>query len=124
MVKRIVIDLDDTLSSKADGESYDKALPKQAVINQLKRYQSLGYTVCIFTARNMRTFDGNVGKINAITLPVIIDWLQKYQVPYDEIIVGKPWCGHDGFYVDDRAIRPSEFVELDHDQIENLLKKK
>ncbi len=45
----------------------------------------------------MRTYEGNVGKINVNTLPIIIDWLERHNVPYDEIYVGKPWCGHDGF---------------------------
>ncbi|ONG14085.1 hypothetical protein BXT95_26585, partial [Escherichia coli] len=54
----------------------------------------------------------NIGKINIHTLPVIIDWLNENRVPYDEVIVGKPWCGDEGFYVDDRAIRPSELCNM------------
>lgn len=57
-------------------------------------------------------------------MPTIITWLQKHDVPYDEIIIGKPWCGYDGFYVDDKAIRPSEFISLNYEQIKELLKKK
>ena len=57
------------------------------------------------------------------TLPVIIDWLDKHNVPYDEIYVGKPWCGFEGFYVDDKAIRPSEFVNLSYSEIMELLEK-
>ena len=71
----------------------------------------------------MRTYEGNLGKINKYTLPVIIDWLEKNRVPYDEIYLGKPWCGQEGFYVDDRAIRPSEFYSLNHEQIKSLLDK-
>ncbi len=71
----------------------------------------------------MRTYDGNVGKINIHTLPTIIEWLDKHAVPYDEIHVGKPWCGFEGFYIDDKAIRPSEFVNLSYDEIQGLLSK-
>ena len=71
----------------------------------------------------MRTYEKNVGKINIHTLPNIIDWLNKYNVPYDEVFVGKPWCGFEGFYIDDKAIRPSEFVKYDYDQIKELLSK-
>ncbi|TOH10543.1 capsular biosynthesis protein, partial [Vibrio parahaemolyticus] len=74
-------------------------------------------------ARNMRTYEGNIGKINIHTLPIITKWLNEHNVPYDEILVGKPWCGHDGFYIDDRAIRPSEFVNLSYSQITQLLEK-
>ena len=45
----------------------------------------------------MRTYQGNTGKITANTLPIILKWLEKYNVPYDEIYIGKPWCGMDGF---------------------------
>jgi len=69
----------------------------------------------------MRTYQGAVGKINANTLPVILEWLKKHDVPYDEIYVGKPWCGTEGFYVDDRAIRPREFVTLSLAEINALI---
>ncbi|EGR0135488.1 capsular biosynthesis protein, partial [Vibrio parahaemolyticus] len=38
------------------------------------------------------------------------------------VLVGKPWCGHEGFYIDDRAIRPSEFARLNIEEIYELLK--
>jgi capsule biosynthesis phosphatase len=69
----------------------------------------------------MRTHENNVGKITAHTVPIIIEWLQKHDIPYDEIFVGKPWCGHEGFYVDDRAIRPDEFVRMSKSEIDTLL---
>ncbi|EFN9551897.1 capsular biosynthesis protein, partial [Escherichia coli] len=65
----------------------------------------------------------NIGLINKNTLPVIINWLDKNDIPYDEIYVGKPWCGHEGFYVDDKAIRPSEFVNKTYEEIVELLGK-
>jgi capsule biosynthesis phosphatase len=93
------------------------------VIDRLRDYQELGFEIVISTARNMRTFEGNLGKINIHTLPVITKWLDKYSVPYDEILIGKPWCGHEGFYIDDRAIRPSEFAGLTNGEIEAILEK-
>lgn len=121
MTKKIVMDLDETISVKTDGKGYESAVPRHDVIARMRQYREMGFEICIFTARNMRTFAGNIGKINARTLPVIIEWLDKNDVPYDEIIVGKPWCGHDGFYVDDRAIRPSEFVKLSLQEIDAVL---
>ena len=38
----------------------------------------------------MKTHAKAVGRINALTLPVLIDWLQPHDVPYAEIYVGKP----------------------------------
>jgi capsule biosynthesis phosphatase len=121
MTKKIVMDLDETISVKLDGKGYECASPQFDVISRMREYRSLGFQICIFTARNMRTYEGNIGMINLHTLPVIIDWLSKYDVPYDEILVGKPWCGHNGFYVDDRAVRPDEFVTLSPSEIKALL---
>ena len=119
-MNKIVIDLDGTLT-QANTSDYEKVLPRLDVIEQLKQYKQKGFSICIQTARNMRTFEGNVGKINIHTLPSITAWLDKHQVPYDEIIVGKPWCGRNGFYIDDRAVRPSEFASLSLNEINEIL---
>ena len=121
-MKKLIVDLDGTIT-KADTNDYVNVSPNLAVIKQLRHYKELGYSITIHTARNMRTYKGNVGKINIFTLPIITTWLEKHQVPFDEILVGKPWCGHDGFYIDDRAIRPSEFSALSINEIEELLAK-
>jgi capsule biosynthesis phosphatase len=130
-MKRLVIDLDDTVCaassfapSGAPSEwRYANAVPNMAIIERLRSYKELGFTVVIHTSRNMRTFEGNVGLINVHTLPGILTWLNQHNVPYDEVLVGKPWCGTDGFYVDDRALRPSEFIALSHAEIAELLNK-
>ena len=121
-MKKLVIDLDGTLTT-ANTTDYRLVSPNMDVIKKLREYQQQGFSITIFTARNMRTYEGNIGKINIHTLPIIVEWLEKYNVPYDEIILGKPWCGHDGFYIDDRAIRPSEFTSLSVDKINSLLDK-
>ena len=71
----------------------------------------------------MRTYDGNIGKINANTAKVLFDWLEKYQVPYDEIHFGKPWCGKNGFYIDDKTVRPDEFLSMEYEEILKKLEK-
>ncbi|EGQ8093383.1 capsular biosynthesis protein, partial [Vibrio vulnificus] len=101
--------------------NYKEVLPRLDVIEQLKNYQKKGFEIIISTARNMRTYDGNVGKINIHTLPTIIAWLDEHKIPYDEILVGKPWCGNQGFYIDDRAVRPSEFANLSYEEINELI---
>ncbi|MCL1056398.1 HAD-IIIC family phosphatase [Shewanella gelidimarina] len=119
-MKKLIVDLDGTLTM-ADTSNYPEVAPRQEVIDRLKEYQNNGFEIVISTARNMRTFEGNIGKINIHTLPIITAWLDKHQVPYDEILVGKPWCGHEGFYIDDRAIRPAEFARLSYDEIQQLI---
>ena len=118
---RIVIDLDGTLTIDDPSRPYADRLPRGDVVARLREYKAMGWTICIQTARNMRTFAGNVGQINVHTLPIIQEWLARHDVPCDELIVGKPWCGPEGFYVDDRAIRPDEFVELSSEAIRALI---
>jgi capsule biosynthesis phosphatase len=120
-MKRLVFDLDGTLTHDDASVDYDARQPNQAVVEKLRAYRAQGYTIVICSARNMRTYEGQIGKINANTLPVILDWLARHEIPYDELHVGKPWCGADGFYIDDKAIRPSEFLALSHDEIRALL---
>lgn len=110
-MKKIIVDLDNTISFNLSGK-YSHATPNKKLIEKLYEYKLNGFYIVIFTARNMRTYKENIGKINIHTLPVIIDWLNENRVPYDEVIVGKPWCGDEGFYVDDRAIRPSELCNM------------
>jgi capsule biosynthesis phosphatase len=121
-MKNLIVDLDGTLTL-ANTNDYENVLPNKKLIQSLEEYREAGFSIVINTARNMRTYEGKVGKINVNTLPVILEWLDKHKVPYDEVIVGKPWCGHEGFYIDDRAIRPSEFCNMSLDEINTLLDK-
>lgn len=118
---KIIIDLDHTITAPDSGQSYDDAFPNEPVISRLREYRTQGFSIVIYTARNMRTYSGNLGKINVDTLPRILRWLEANDVPYDEVIVGKPWCGHGGFYVDDKAVRPDEFAALSLAEIYDLV---
>ena len=119
-MKRIIMDLDDTICQTENGD-YINSKPVPEVIEKMHEYKNLGFEIAINTSRNMRTYQGNTGKITANTLPIILKWLSQHNVPYDEIYVGKPWCGMEGFYVDDRSIRPDEFVNLSFEEIKKLM---
>lgn len=117
------MDLDETICKTVDG-NYAESIPILGIVEKLREYKAEGFEVVIYTSRNMRTFQGNTGKISAHTLPIIVDWLRQHEIPYDEIYVGKPWCGNEGFYVDDKAIRPSEFLSLSRKEIAELVNQK
>ena len=119
-MKRLIFDLDDTLCTTQNGD-YANAQPITEVIEKLKEYHRQGFTIVINTSRNMRTYQGNIGAIKKNTVPIIIDWLGRHDIPYDELYVGKPWCGFEGFYVDDKAIRPDELVKLSYAEFCQLL---
>lgn len=122
-MKNLILDLDGTLTIDEEEKDYIDKKPNTKVIERLKEYKSRDFRITIYTSRNMRTFGGDIEKIKTNTLPQIINWLEKYSVPYDDIVIGKPWCGFEGFYVDDKAIRPSEFSTLSYEEICTLLQK-
>lgn len=119
-MKNLIIDLDATLTLDAPVPYQEKPINTQ-VVEKLKEYHTKDFKITIYTSRSMRSSQGNIGKINVETLPQILEWLDKNAIPYDEVIVGKPWCGEEGFYVDDKAIRPSEFATLSYEEILHLL---
>jgi capsule biosynthesis phosphatase len=119
-MKRLIVDVDDTICKTENGD-YKNSLPNKELIEKLRSYQANGFVIVLMTSRNMRTYSGNLGLINVDTLPTLIDWLQKHCVPYDEIHMAKPWCGFEGFYVDDKSIRPSEFSKMSYEEIRELL---
>jgi capsule biosynthesis phosphatase len=119
-MKKLVVDFDNTISVTSGGD-YQNSKPVTDLIDLLKKYKEEGFYIAIHSSRNMRTYESNVGKINKHTLPVMIEWLHKHEVPYDEILVGKPWCGFDGFYIDDCSVRPSEFMSMSFEEITSML---
>ena len=120
-MKRIIVDLDGTLTVDDPSLPYADRLPNEPLVAKLREYKAAGFEIIVQSARNMRTFEGSIGKINAFTLPVMIEWLKRHDIPFDEVFVGKPWCGTEGFYVDDRAIRPSEFTGCSLGEIQALI---
>ena len=129
MPKRLIIDLDHTICTPQENSDqstdrsriYKDAEPIAEVVAQIRQYKMDGFQVVIHTSRNMRTYGGDADLIRLHTLPGIVDWLQRHNIPYDDIVIAKPWCGYEGFYVDDRAVRPSEFAQLSYEQINTLL---
>lgn len=120
--KCIVMDLDGTICPEKEADqTYDDLLPYPDVIELLQHYKSQGYYIIVQTARNMRTYQGNIGLITANTAKQVLSWLDHHAVPHDEIHFGKPWNGHDGFYVDDKAIRLDEFLTQTPDDIQRTL---
>ena len=118
----LVVDLDGTICPiKKLNERYEDLKPYDNIVKKLKEYKKEGFKILIFTARQMRTHGGNLGLINVDTSRMTMDWLDKWDIPYDEIIFGKPWPGKGGFYIDDRAIRPDEFLKYNEEELNKML---
>ncbi len=120
--KCIILDIDGTLCPvKKPEEDYSDIFPYPEIISKLREYKDAGFYIILSTARNMQTYDGNIGLINAVTAKYTTEWLDKHEIPYDEIHYGKPWQGNGGYYVDDKTIRPDEFLRLSYQEIKELL---
>ena len=113
-----VFDIDGTICPiKRPDERYEDLVPFPEMVERIRVYKEQGAKIVLLTSRNMNSYNGNIGLINVKTAPILLEWLRKWDIPYDEIVYGKPWPGHNGFYVDDRTIRPDEFL---HKSVEEL----
>lgn len=106
---KIVIDLDGTLCSQEDSETYHLAKPHIDVIKKLNELWTTGCEVLIFTARGMNTCDGSLPQIEARYREMTEEWLKKNRVCYDSLLFGKPSAD---YYVDDKSMLPLEFSKF------------
>ena len=119
----LIFDIDGTLCPiKQKEEKYEDIVPYKDMVEKIRYYKDNGAKIVLFTSRNMNSYNGNIGKINKNTARILLDWLDKWNIPYDEIIYGKPWPGHKGFYIDDRTIRPNEFLTKNLEELDEICK--
>jgi hypothetical protein len=125
---RICFDLDNTLVTypTIPGD-YTSVKPIHKMIDLLYSFKKKGHEIIIYTARRMKTHQNNIGKVIKDIALITLNTLDKFNIPYDEIIFGKPIAD---IYIDDRAINPylnhiSQFgifqnqTEFIHNKIEN-----
>lgn len=107
---RIAIDLDGTICPiKQPTQSYVDLEPLPGAAEQIKHLRKQGHYIIIQTARNMATCEGNIGKVMKNVGRLTLNWLERHDIEYDEIYFGKP---NAEVYVDDRAIRFSDWASL------------
>jgi capsule biosynthesis phosphatase len=99
--EKLVFDLDGTLWD-------ENFIPDYEMLNFLENFYEQGGYVILYTARGMKSRDCNVGKIIAEVSPEVLERLEDLGVKYHEIHFGKPYCGDDGYYIDDRALHPKD----------------
>jgi capsule biosynthesis phosphatase len=107
--KRICFDLDNTLVTfPTIMNDYTTVKPIEKTIRFLKYLKCFGNTIIIYTARRMKTHNGNMGKINSDIGKITFETLDKFNIPYDEIYFGKPYAD---FYIDDLALNCFDDLE-------------
>ncbi|MDR3387944.1 MAG: capsular biosynthesis protein [Rudaea sp.] len=117
--KTLVVDVDGTLCPQKPEDLDYRDLPADPAMKaRLADLRAMGWYIVVFSSRGMRTYGGDVAAIMANVLPPMVEWLDRHGIAYDEVRLAKPWPGHDGFYVDDRAVRPREFLTLSLEQLD------
>ena len=110
---RICLDLDGVICQlKQQGECYSDLKPVLNAVEKVKALKESGHYIIIYTARHMKTCKGNLPEVIAKIGKTTMDWLAEYEVPYDEIVFGKPWAD---VYIDDNAFRFIDWDQIDHD---------
>ena len=104
--KTIVFDVDDTVLTTKNRD-YENSQPKMEVITGMRAMKEAGWTIILHTARGMGRSNGNIESVRQEVIEEIEKFCTKYDVPYDTIMIGKPWAA---YYVDDKAMTPGQFA--------------
>lgn len=118
--KVIVVDLDNTITIEEASTPYPEKKANIPLIKRMHEYKDNGFQIYIYTARRMRTHNNDVAKVVADIGDITHRWLEKHNVPYDGLVYGKPYA-EGGFYIDDKSIRPSEFLKYSYGEILNII---
>lgn len=87
---KVIIDLDGTICSEEKQFSRALAKIKDGAKESLEKLRDKGYKIIIYSARTWAEYE------------MTENWLKENNVPYDQIILGKP---QGDYWIDDRAIR-------------------
>ena len=99
---RICADLDGTICNLSADANYSAVEPVPEAIASLTRLREQGAYIIIYTALRMRTHNGNVESAISEVGNLTRKWLIDHNVPYDELVFGKPYAH---CYIDDLAVR-------------------
>ena len=86
--KTYCIDIDGVLTIETEGHDYEKRTPNVENINRVKSMYRSGHTVLLFTSRYPEDKE------------VTEEWLDKYAVPYNTLLFGKPYYD---YIIDDKT---------------------
>lgn len=114
---RIFVDLDHTLCfpDESYGQNRDKyrfAAPNEAIISRVNTWYRQGHEIVIYTARRMKTHNGDVARVKEDVGQLTRNWLAEHKVLYDELMFGKPYYD---MLIDDKTCLP------EIDAIENTI---
>ena len=86
---QLIVDLDGTICTEEKTFSRSMATPLEGAKETLRKLKDKGHTIIIYSARSWTEYE------------MTIKWLNDNQIPYDQVILGKP-IGD--YWIDDRAV--------------------
>ena len=107
--KTLCIDFDDTIRNRSND------LPISGVVEALSKLQKKGYRIVISSARiNVKMW----GELAHFRIDDIKNWLNKYNIPYDDVVAYKPAAN---LYIDDKGYRFEGDWEKTSNDVQKLL---
>ena len=94
---RLIIDLDGTICTEEKTFSRTLAKPIKGAKEALRKLRNRQHTIIIYSARSWSEYE------------MTIQWLKDNQIPYDQVILGKP-VGD--YWIDDRALRFTSWHQI------------
>jgi len=102
----IGIDFDGTLCKKQKyGDGTIHEVPNEGASEAMKNFKEEGYKLVIFTVRLNPVLHGDIEPKKK----EIEKWLDKHDIPYDEVTNHKPPAVA---YIDDRAVRFTNWFDM------------
>ncbi len=87
---KIIVDLDGTICTEEKQFSRSLAKVNPGAKKALRLLKEKGFNLIIYSARTWAEYE------------LTIDWLNKNDIPFDQLILGKP---QGDYWIDDRAIK-------------------
>ena len=94
----ICIDLDGVIAmGESNWPNYESCKLVGGVLDAMQALHAAGYRITIYTSRNWEDVD------------VTYDWLVSNNIPFDNLVMGKPQAD---LYIDDKGIRITNWREI------------
>lgn len=100
-----VFDIDGTICNNTFG-NYEQAEPFTDRINFINKLHDDGNKIVFFTARGMKTLNGDIGEVYKKYFEFTEMQLKKWKVKYDQLRLGKP---SGDLYIDDKGVNDADF---------------
>lgn len=102
-----VIDIDGTICTNTNGK-YKEAQPFTNRIDKINQLYDDGHRIVFFTARGMKSLEGDIDSVYRIWYAFTQEQLKKWNVKYHALIMGKPSAD---YYIDDKGLNIDDFFK-------------